>query len=199
MNARQIAVIVLLGALALASRLLLTGPTPREAPALPPGEAGYYVVDGTLRGMAANGEALFEISADRVQQQPLLARVALDGVDVTYVDRQAVPWRLQAAGGFISADWQLLELQGDVRVEALDEAGGAIALTTERLTVLVDARQATTRSPVRVEGGGGHITAEGMTADLASETFRLESQVRGHFDAPGGAAASPPRLPEGGR
>ncbi len=185
MPIRQILIIGTLAVLALGSHFALRQPEDQPQ-AAPPREAGYYVVDGTMRGLADNGDALFEISARRAEQQPQLARVALEGVDVTYMDREAVPWRLRADTGHISADWRLLELKGHVRIEGTDRSGTPLALLTDNLTVMVNDRRAITQSDVRMESTDGVLTARGMTADLAAQRFELEAQVRGRFVADAG-------------
>ncbi|MEO0424798.1 MAG: LPS export ABC transporter periplasmic protein LptC [Pseudomonadota bacterium] len=182
MPIRQILIITTLALLALASHFALRQPD-QQTQASAPKEAGYYVVDGTLRGLADNGDALFEISAQRAEQQPALARVALEGVDVTYADVQEIPWRLHADRGHISADWKLLELSGRVRIEGTDSEGAPLALHTDNLTVMVNDRRAITQSDVRVVSTRGVITARGMTADLAAQWFELETDVRGRFVA----------------
>ncbi|MEM9383606.1 MAG: LPS export ABC transporter periplasmic protein LptC [Pseudomonadota bacterium] len=182
MTIRQTLIIATLALLALASHFVLRQPDQRAQPNAPK-EAGYYVVDGTLRGLADNGDALFEISAQRAEQEPALSRVSLEGVDVTYADVQEVPWRLRANRGHISADWKFLELSGEVRIEGTDRDGAPLALYTDSLTVMVNERQAITRSDVRVVSTRGVITARGMTADLAAQWFELETDVRGRFVA----------------
>ena len=189
MNGQRLTLLVLLAALAFSSQWLLRDST-RGQPRVPLADAGYYVVDGTLRGVSEDGEALFQISADRVQQQPALARVALDGV----ADGDALPWRMTARTGHIGSDWRQLELNGDVRIERLDRRGGdPIALSTDNLTVLLDARRATTRSQVLIAGRDGALVAEGMTADLAEQRFVLESAVSGRFIASRGTAEQVPQ------
>lgn len=186
MSARQILLIGLLALLLGASQLLLR-PTPEAVAEQPPADRGYYAVDATLRGLAEGGDALIEISVDRAEQQPELARVALQQVDVTYVDREAIPWRMRADAGHITADWELLELRGDVRLERLDDAiGQPLALVTDHLTVLVSARRASTQSLVRLEGPRGVLTGHGMTADLQAQRFELEAQVQGRFQRSSG-------------
>lgn len=182
MNTRQVVFCIVLAAVLLASQGLLRRPAPDRAPP-PPADRGYYVIDGTLRGLAEDGAAFIEINVDRAEQQPALARVALEEVDVTYLDREAMPWRMRAEAGHITQDWRLLELRGRVRLEGLDDSGQPLALLTDHLTVMVGERRALTQSRVRIETSHGVITARGMTADLTTQRFRLEADVRGRFVA----------------
>jgi lipopolysaccharide export system protein LptC len=189
MSPRQILFIGLLALLLVGSQMLLRQ-TPESVAEEPPADRGYYAVDATLRGLAEGGDALIEISVDRAEQQPELARVALQQVDVTYVDREAIPWRMRADAGHITADWELLELRGDVRLERLDDAiGQPLSLVTDHLTVLVSARRASTQSLVRLEGPRGVLTGRGMTADLQAQRFELEAQVHGRFQRSPGTRA----------
>lgn len=192
MIGRRTSLLALLAALAVLSQWLLRGTQPQEAPP-PDAPRGYYLLDGTLRGVSEGGDRLFEISAGRVVQEPALARVALERVDVTWADRDALPWRLTAEAGYVGADWRQLELRGNVRIERMGGAADRIVLETDRLTVLLEDQRAATRSTVRVAGTHGVVLAEGMTADLLAQRFELEAQVRGRFTVPGSAAGE--RLP----
>lgn len=193
MNARRAALMVLLVAVVLTSRWLTEGEVVNEPPP-PLVDAGYYVIDATLRGVSDDGEALFEIIADRIQQQPALARVALEGVTVTWADSDALPWRMTARAGTIGADWRQLELRGDVRIRRVEDVLVPLTLNTDNLTVLLEAQRATTRSEVLIAGNNGALIANGMTADLLEQRFVLESAVRGRFmadDEPRERAPSP--------
>jgi LPS export ABC transporter protein LptC len=182
LNARRATLITLLLAVVLSSRWLTDRDVVNEPPP-PLMDAGYYVLDATLRGVSDDGEALFEISADRIQQQPALARVALEGVTVTWADSDALPWRMTARAGTIGADWRQLELRGDVRISRVEDAVAPLTLNTDNLTVLLEAQRATTRSEVLIAGNNGALIANGMTADLLEQRFVLESAVRGRFVA----------------
>jgi LPS export ABC transporter protein LptC len=180
LNQRRATLLVLLAAMVAASQWLLQDRrVDAEVQADP--QIGYYLLDGTLRGVADDGSALFAISAARVQQQPALARVDLERVDVTWADNETLPWRLTAAEGSIGDDWRQLELRGDVRIEGLDDSGAPVTLETDRLTVLLAEKRATTASDVRVAGTDGAVFGTGMVADLVTQRFRLESAVRGRF------------------
>ena len=182
MSARNIVIsIVLLGAIA-TSWLMLNRQKPVAPQPAAQTESGYYLRDATIEGMGQDGQRLYTLSAQRIQQKTADNSVSLEVVRLEYAGTDADPWRLTADKGSIPAEGDQIELTGNVTIEEMLFIGPEMTLvTTPELSVDLRAQLATTDANVRIQRGNYLLTAVGLRADLKDKKLRLQSEVHGHF------------------
>ena len=93
------------------------------------------------------------------------------------------PWHIRSERGEVSADGNVVRLQGNVDIWRNDEAGVRdLDIRTENLTVLPDAEFGETAKPVTIRMPASTSEGVGMRAYLDETRFELLSQVRTHVD-----------------
>jgi lipopolysaccharide export system protein LptC len=107
--------------------------------------------------------------------------VELQQISVDYRTDQGDLWRLTAARGTAPMSGEVLQLEGAVRVARPRADGGALELSTERLTLAPRDQRLTTDAAVELREGGSRMTAIGLDADLRAERIRFEREVRGSY------------------
>ena len=100
-------------------------------------------------------------------------------------------WKLLADSGRISASSagpdgarQLIDLIGNVEVHNLDEFGNRLVISTEFLSLDLDANSLETEEAVKVVTDYIVQTSIGMYADLNQEIILLKKDIRGIYEPP---------------
>ena len=101
------------------------------------------------------------------------------------------PWKLLADSGRISASSagpdgarQIIDLIGNVKVHNLDKFGNRLVISTEFLSLDLDANSLETEEAVKVVTDNIVQTSIGMYADLNQETILLKKDIRGIYEPP---------------
>ena len=151
-------------------------------PAAVPDQPGYYLRAAVLDQTDVSGRRTLTASAERATQDPAAGVVRLEQLVVDYFPQPGRDWVMTSAAGSLPAGGRVVELQGDVRLQAAAaaEATGAV-VRTEHLRLDLDSNLATTADPVRIELAPYALDARGLRADLKRETLTLESTVNGTF------------------
>lgn len=184
MSRRTLITIIILAALAGLSFTLVNRP-PEEA-ALPgePLPEGYYLTDARLQSTDESGVLRYELRARRIDQRPSEDAIDLTDLRLDYGNSTNL-WRLTAERGRMPSSNTHINLEGSVLTQLLNApAHGATRLRSERMFVDIAGQTASTDDPVSVEFDGGTLEAVGLDVDLADETMRLRSGVRGVFEPP---------------
>lgn len=122
------------------------------------------------------------IEAPRLAQLPnnLGTRIEQPALDWYQPDGQTRKWRLQAEQGWVSADQQLVRLEGEVTmVRTADSGEPPMTITTRDVLVRPSERYAETAAPMRAVTPQGEFRAVGVRAWLDQERLELLSEVRG--------------------
>ncbi|RRN80449.1 LPS export ABC transporter periplasmic protein LptC [Pseudoxanthomonas sp. SGD-10] len=153
----------------------------REAPAAASGERSDYVLrDFELVILGKDGLESVRVQSPELQrredesmdlEQPLFLAPAEPG-----------PWRLSAERGWISADGELLRLEGNVAGDSDPASPAPSSFRTDVLEFLPAQDLARTDRPVRVTRPGLLQTGNGMEANLKTRQYRLLSQVRTRYE-----------------
>lgn len=184
MTPRTIIGIIILMALLVLSQLFLTSPErlPRQAGELEPPVEGYYVDDAVMDQRDVNGNSMYRLKADRIEDLPRDDRVLLTNVEIEYPGGEAgAGWDLTADHGEISLDGQQIMLRDNVRARELGDTGLRL-IRTSVLEFDVANSIASTTAEVLVELDGKRLSATGMIADLKASTVELQSTVNAHFE-----------------
>lgn len=183
MNARNITTFTVLLFVALGTWYLARSLQPAEVTKTIADRSGdgFYLKSAQILGTDAEGELLYEISADYIEQQPS-NDIAMQNVQISYAAGSQVPWTISADEATISEDQSLLRLSG--HVIAVSNAGFEEQVTeirTPQLDIEPTTYKAETDSRVQIRIGSRSLTATGMLALLQDNRLQLRSNVSGKF------------------
>ena len=142
---------------------------------------GYYLKSARILGTGPDGNMLYEILAERAEQQSDSSIEFID-VMINYSPDSDVPWTLNADKALIDQDQQQLRLTGHVRAISNEGfAGRETEIRTEVLELDPEKFVAETDERVQIRIGERSLTATGMLASLKENQLELRSNVSGKF------------------
>ncbi len=183
MNARNITTFTVLLLVAIGTGYLARSLQPAEITETVADSSGdgFYLKTAQILGTDAEGQLLYEIAADFVEQQKS-NDIVMQNVQISYSAGSQVPWTITADEATISEDQSLLRLSG--HVIAVSNAGFADQITeirTPQLDIEPTTYKAETDSRVQIRIGSRSLTATGMLALLQDNRLQLKSNVSGKF------------------
>ena len=178
---RNAVLLVVLTAAALGSWYLARSDRSGDADAPPyePAYRGYYLKSARILGTAENGDLLYEIEAERAEQQTD-KRIEFTDVRIRYSPGSDIPWTVNADAATLSEDSPRITLRGHVR--ATSNAGSSeneTEIRTQYLELDPERFVAETDERVQIRIGARSLTATGMLASLNDDRIELKSNVRG--------------------
>lgn len=181
MDARTIIVITALALGAAASWYLARqGADDNEGQLGPAGpQRGYYLTSARILGTDTDGSLLYEIEADRAEQQDGDV-IEFSNVKVSYSPASDVPWVVTADAATIEQDEERVLLRGHVKAVSRDPET-ATEFRTQYLELLPKRYLAETDERVQIRIGERSLTATGMLASLNDNRLELKSNVSGKF------------------
>jgi LPS export ABC transporter protein LptC len=142
---------------------------------------GYYLKSARILGTGPDGNMLYEILAERAEQQSD-SRIEFTNVMINYSPDSDVPWRINADKALIDQDLRQLRLTGHVRAVSNEGfAGRDTEIRTEVLDLDPEKFVAKTDERVQIRIGERSLTATGMLASLKENQLELRSNVSGKF------------------
>jgi len=151
------------------------------APPFNAAQRGYYLKTARILGTGADGELLYEILAERAEQQDD-DRVSFTDVRLNYSPQSDVPWTVNADSATIQPDQQRVVLHGHVRaVSSEGFSGNDTEIRTQYLEIDPENYLAETDERVQIRIGARSLTATGMLASLKENQVELKSNVSGKF------------------
>ena len=183
MTPRSILVFVLLTAAALASWYLARQYQSEDEDgtmfeSLP---RGYYLKSARILGTGPDGALLYEIEAERAEQQDD-ERIAFTDVSINYSPQSEVPWVVNADSATIRTDEQRVVLRGHVTaISSAGFSGDDTEIRTQYLELDPENYLAETDQRVQIRIGARSLTATGMLASLKENELQLKSNVSGKF------------------
>jgi len=152
-----------------------------SAPAFDTTQRGYYLKSARILGTGADGQLLYEIQAERAEQQDD-DRVSFTDVRLNYSPQSDVPWTVNADSATIHQDQQRVLLHGHVRaVSSEGFSGNDTEIRTQYLEIDPENYLAETDERVQIRIGARSLTATGMLASLRENQVELKSNVSGKF------------------
>ena len=144
--------------------------------------SGYYLTDAILEQSDSRGKPLYRLQAGRIEQFPNNNLVRLSMVQVSYPGNERNQgWELSANEGEIMGDGHKIVLRDNVQAREKGENAMRLIRTSELVFDPVNSI-ASTDADVIVELDGYRLTATGMTANLKTNTVKLQSAVNAHFE-----------------
>jgi lipopolysaccharide export system protein LptC len=151
------------------------------APSQDNSHRGYYLKSARILGTGPDGNMLYEILAERAEQQSDTS-IEFTDVMISYSPDSDVPWTLNADTALVSQDQQRLRLTGHVRAISNEGfAGRETEIRTEVLELDPENFVAETDERVQIRIGERSLTATGMLASLKENQLELRSNVSGKF------------------
>ena len=173
---------LLIAAVASGVLLLRNTQEPKSAPATARLGIGYYMNDVELIITGDDGRALYRVRTNNAIQNVAAGTIDLDRVLIDYDPRTAIPWDLSADSGHITADRNIIQLEGGVEAQTRDENDTPITIRTEFLELDTETYIATTERKVAINYATNKVFATGMRAHFKEDRLLLLADVNGHFD-----------------
>jgi len=183
MSARYIVVLVVLAAAAVASWYLARQYQTDDVDEnlYDPERRGYYLKSARILGTGPDGNLLYEIQAERAEQQDG-DRISFTDVLINYSPQSDVPWVVNADTATLHKDEQRVLLRGHVTaVSSEGFSGNDTEIRTQYLEFDPDNYIAETDERVQIRIGARSLTATGMLASLKENRLELKSNVSGKF------------------
>lgn len=180
MTARVLAALGVVMILALAFFMGHEGKTPgsRGEQAANGGDFGFFAQDVRLTQTDDDGQALYRLDADRVEQDPGSGTVTARHLTLRYAAHDAQAWTVTARSARLPGGSSLLHLQDDVRITGLPGGSSVPArIETQGLDYDTRSQDLRTRDDIHVEWGRQRIDARGLSANLKQGQLTLESKV----------------------
>ena len=141
-------------------------------------EPGYVAIGADLLDTGADGQPQFRLRAARIEQATPTSDLILGDMEFQHQGRSV--WTLRAQHGVMPLTSEQLQLSGDVH------ASGALGATpinirTDALDVDLRQQQLDTRAAVSIDWGHNRLSANGLHADMKSDSLRLESHIHGEY------------------
>lgn len=178
---RHVALLAALTAGALGSWYLARPDKSGTPDALPyePVHRGYYLKSARILGTGENGSLLYEIEADRAEQQTDKS-IEFTDVHIRYSPASDIPWTVNADAATLSEDSPRITLRGHVRATSKGTtAAEETEIRTQYLELDPERFIAETDQRVQIRIGARSLTATGMLASLNDDRIELKSNVRG--------------------
>ena len=142
---------------------------------------GYYLKSARILGTGGDGSPLYEIRAERAEQQAD-DRIAFTGVHVRYSPDSDIPWTVDADTAMIYPNEERVLLRGHVRAfSSQGLSGNDTEIRTQYLELDPANYVAETDARVQIRIGARSLTATGMAASLRDNRLELKSNVSGKF------------------
>jgi len=179
----QFLTIIVLALLAAGTSWLLrvSEPDRERADTLPDASPDMIVDHFTMQRFDPTGRRQYVFSARQMRHFTVPERTELEHPELLFLGGE-VPVTAKAAEGRVSADGEVVTLQGDVVLwrEAMTERAAA-TLTTEALTVWPETERVEGRVPVRYQEGTDVLIAGRFSADNLAATLQLADGVTATF------------------
>ncbi len=140
---------------------------------------GYYLKSARILGTGEGGGLLYEIEADRAEQQTDKS-IEFSDVRIRYSPESDIPWTVYADAATLSEGSPRITLRGHVRATSNGiTSDEETEIRTQYLELDPERFVAETDQRVQIRIGARSLTATGMLASLNDDRIELKSNVRG--------------------
>ncbi len=181
MSPRSMVMIAVLFVIALGSWYIarINSADDEEPAFVDPVHRGFYLKSARILGTAADGDLLYEIRAERAEEQ-LDGSIEFTDVRFDYSPEADVPWTVDADTARILPEQQRVLLRGHVRAVS-EQPAGDTEIRTQYLELDPERYIAETDERVQIRIGSRSLTATGMLASLNDNRLELKTNVSGKF------------------
>ena len=148
-----------------------------------PRDTDYYIRGLDVMRMTPSGTPAHRLQAEQVRHFTDDDTTQLEQPHLTVFQDQAPPWEVDADSALVSADGDLVLLNGDVLIERAGDANNRpMHIVTRNLRVQPREDYAETDEKVRVTSNADWLDATGMQAWLRPPSrLKFLSQVKGYY------------------
>lgn len=149
----------------------------------PPHLPDFWVEQLSALTMGADGRPAQRLAATSMRHYADDETTELTDPVLLVYEPNLPPWEIRSERGWMSADGELVLLQGEVHINRqVSDRSRSVHLVTRDLRVQPKEEYAETDQPVRAESGPHWVTARGLEAWLrAPVRIKLLAQVRGYY------------------
>jgi lipopolysaccharide export system protein LptC len=127
------------------------------------------------------GEINHQVFALKMEHYQLLGFTIFSQPKYTiYVSNQQNPWHVEALEGTLYED-NRIQLETDVEIRSLDEAGFVQTIKTQFLEINLGDKTMMSDQPVQINGKDFVVMSNGFTADLTSQEYELKNHVQTQY------------------
>jgi LPS export ABC transporter protein LptC len=145
-------------------------------------DPGYSAKQARLVQTGADGQPVYTLDAQEVQQQPEQSTIDMQQVVFGFKDSSGDQWTARAKHGELAQNSGIVNLDGAVHVTGiLPGTTDAADIMTEHLAFDTNTQIVTTSDAVTLIMSGRKLDANGMTANLKERHVQLESAVHGIY------------------
>jgi len=150
-------------------------------------QSDYYLEDFEIVNVSNQPGSVssryFQISGKSLSHHYPEGHSTIESPTVNLRNTEDDIWWAQAAQGRISADFNVLNLQGGVEVEHNQNSNRPqVSLTTPSIEIDAANRTMTTNDPVEVEGEGWRYSANKMRAEMDQGMLSFTDGVEAQYD-----------------
>ena len=143
-------------------------------------EPGYVASGAELIETGDDGQPLFRLDAERIEQPTPQGIIFLTMPKLDYQPEGGNHWTLTAQRGQLPQDASTAELAGSVYAEGRPTGSSQLLhIATEQLHLDMKQQLATTSAKVRVEWSGNTLRGRGLSADIKNDRLQLAGDVHG--------------------
>jgi LPS export ABC transporter protein LptC len=144
----------------------------------------YTLSDMQTYRYSTQGHLLYRIDATRFTHFPSDNHSELLAPNLLWLNAGTSPWRVQADTGLIeeaASQDSTLWLNDHVRIAGSSGENQPLTITTDKLQILLNTKQALTDSAVTVITNNSHLQSEGMHFDLPNNHLKLLAKSRATY------------------
>lgn len=143
-------------------------------------EPGYIASGAELIETGEDGQPLFRLNAERIEQPTPQGIIFLSAPRLDYQPEDGNHWTLTAERGQLPQDARTAELAGSVHAEGrLSGSDELMRIATDQLHLDMQQQLATSSAKVRVDWAGNALRGRGMIADIRNDRLQLAGDVHG--------------------
>lgn len=184
MNLRWVGIVLVLGAVAVATFWLLRQTELQGVQLTQPKThtPDYYFLDATVTSLNIKGKPQSELISPRIIHHPDDDSVEAFQPRMRYFVQGGLPWYAQADHGTEPSGGHLVYLDGHVHITHPDQDGGPpLVIDTEHMAVDLDTEVATTDDPVTMTKGSSRTDGIGMDGYMQDNRMVLRTNVKGLY------------------
>jgi lipopolysaccharide export system protein LptC len=145
----------------------------------------YFAEDLVVYSLDASGKPQHQLQAEHLYHYPDDKSTQLTSPHFVFYRDQNPEWEIDAAQGHIMASGDEVFLSGGVMAKQTPESTSTpLTLTTEDILIHPDKKQAQTDKDVLLQDKFSSTHATGMKVDIADNTIKFLSNVRGQYARP---------------
>jgi LPS export ABC transporter protein LptC len=143
-------------------------------------EPGFIAINAGLVETGDDGQPLFRLDAERIEQPTPQGIIFLTAPKLDYQPETGNHWSVIAQRGQLPQDARTAELAGAVHADGRPTGSTELMhIVTEQLHLDMKQQVATTSAKVRVDWAGNTLRGRGMIADIKNDRLQLAGDVHG--------------------